>query len=140
MRVINDPLGQTHSHATILTWTLFCLNIDFDFETNRRTDTTCENSDHYRPWMWVGLVDHSNIIEVRLFKPLLVPLWIQFTVKSEQHLLTMALSSDYTTIVMLQQRPTNTFSQHFHLAKEELVRANLCQQWFFFHSKVEHLC
>ena len=47
--VINDPLGQTHA------WHLFC------FEkwqrTDGRTEDMCKNNDHYRPWLWVGLVD-----------------------------------------------------------------------------------
>ena len=37
---------------TMLTWNLFCLAM-----TEGRTDTNCQNSDHFRPWLWVSLVD-----------------------------------------------------------------------------------
>ena len=51
MCAINDPLGQTHSpassdhyfHSKIV---LFCEILK---SGDRRTDTTCGNSDHYRP-------------------------------------------------------------------------------------------
>ena len=60
--VINDPLGQTHfilpEAITNFTWKLFCFAIFWKVEKDGRTDTTSENSDHYRPWLWVGLVDH----------------------------------------------------------------------------------
>ena len=46
---INDPHGQTHSpassaHYSRLKVVLFC-----EILKTGRTDTTCENSDHYRP-------------------------------------------------------------------------------------------
>ena len=58
MRVINDPLGHTHStvppvEITILTWNLFCFA---RFDNWRRTDTTCKNSDRYQLWLWADLV------------------------------------------------------------------------------------
>ena len=28
--------------------------------TDRQTNGMCENSDHYRPWLWVGLVDQKH--------------------------------------------------------------------------------
>ena len=28
---------------------------------NGRTDDMCEYSDHYRPWLWVGLVDQNVV-------------------------------------------------------------------------------
>ena len=34
----------------------------FDYvHTYRRTENICENSDHYRQWLWVGLVDKKRI-------------------------------------------------------------------------------
>ena len=47
-----------------------------DFEkwawTDGSTDTTCENSNYYRPWLWVGLVDQyfekENDLEVQKHK------------------------------------------------------------------------
>ena len=57
MCAINDPLGQTHKLASSDHYSqlkLFCF-------ADERTDTTCENSDHYRPWLRVGLVDQSSI-------------------------------------------------------------------------------
>ena len=41
---------------TILTWNLCCF-ARFWKVGDGRTDTTCENSDHYRPWSMVGRVD-----------------------------------------------------------------------------------
>ena len=38
-----------------LNFVLFCEILK---SGNRRTDNTCENSDHYLPWLWVGHVDH----------------------------------------------------------------------------------
>ena len=46
---------------TILTWKLFCFAIFWKVGTDIRTETTSENSDHYRPWLWVGLVDQKTI-------------------------------------------------------------------------------
>ena len=53
MCAINDPLGQTHSpassdHYSHLKVVLFC---DILKGEDRRKDG------HYRPWLWVGLVD-----------------------------------------------------------------------------------
>ena len=42
----------------ILTWNLFCFA---RFWNVGRTDTTGENSDHYRPWLWVGLEDQFKL-------------------------------------------------------------------------------
>ena len=59
MRIINDPLGQTHSPAS--SYHFFHLNLVLFCEILKsgegRTDNMCENSDHYRPWLGVGLVD-----------------------------------------------------------------------------------
>ena len=52
--VIHDPLGLTHSPASSDHMKFVLLR---DFEKYGWTDTMCENSDHYRPWLWVGLVD-----------------------------------------------------------------------------------
>ena len=62
MRIINDPLGQTHSpansdHYSRLKFVLFCEILK---SGDGRTDNTCENSDHYRPWLWVVLVDQQG--------------------------------------------------------------------------------
>ena len=44
---------------TIFNWTfLFCAILRR--RTDVRTDDMYENSDHYRPWLWVSLVDHLN--------------------------------------------------------------------------------
>ena len=56
---INDPLGHTHIHASSdhyssLNFFLYCEVLK---SGDWRTDNTCENRDHYRPWLWVGLVD-----------------------------------------------------------------------------------
>ena len=45
---------------TILAWTLFW-EIFLKSEAGRR-DNTCGNSDHYLPWLWVGLVDQLTWI------------------------------------------------------------------------------
>ena len=47
--VVNDPLGQ----PTVPPGNDF----RFILEMFRRTDNLCENSDLYRPWLWVGRVD-----------------------------------------------------------------------------------
>ena len=53
--VINDPLGQTHSHASSEhCFLLFCSS---RFEKWGRTDNMCENNDPYRQGLWVGRVD-----------------------------------------------------------------------------------
>ena len=51
IRVIDDPLGQTHNpasndHYSRLNFVLFCGILK---SGDRRTDNTCENSDHYQP-------------------------------------------------------------------------------------------
>ena len=63
---INDPLGQIHNpadassdHYSRLKVVLFCKILKV--ETDVRTDNKCENSDHYRPWLWVGLVDQKSV-------------------------------------------------------------------------------
>ena len=59
--VINDPLGQTHSHASSEhCFQLFCF---FRFEKWGRTDNMCDNNDPYRPWLWVGRVDQQELIQ-----------------------------------------------------------------------------
>ena len=57
MSAINDPLRQTHCPASILIWKLFCFARFWNEQTDGSTDTSCENSDHYRSWLWVYLVD-----------------------------------------------------------------------------------
>ena len=55
--VINDPLGQTHSHASSeQCFLLICFS---RFEKWGRTDNMCEYNDPYRPWLWVGRVDQK---------------------------------------------------------------------------------
>ena len=59
--VINDPLGQTNNlasseHCFRLKFVLFW-KVGTDGRTDGRTDDMCRNNDHYRPWLWVGLVD-----------------------------------------------------------------------------------
>ena len=48
---INDPLGQSNSPASRLLFSIFCENL--------KSGDICEYSDHYRPWLWVGLVDQN---------------------------------------------------------------------------------
>ena len=57
---VNDPLGQTPIHASsdhysYLSFVLFCEILK---SGDGRTDNSWENSDHYRPWLWVGLMNH----------------------------------------------------------------------------------
>ena len=47
----------TPVEITILAWPLFCFARFRKGATDGRTDNPCENSDHYWPWLWVGLVD-----------------------------------------------------------------------------------
>ena len=59
--VINDPLGQTHSHASSEhCFLLFCFS---RFEKwgwmDVQTYNMCENNDPYRPWLWIGRVDQN---------------------------------------------------------------------------------
>ena len=61
--VINDPLGQTHSHASSEHCFLFSVFVDLksgDVRTYGRTDNMCENNYPYRPWLWVGRVDQQD--------------------------------------------------------------------------------
>ena len=54
--VINDPLGQ----PTVTAGSDFHLMLKFWdglMFGDGRTDNMCENSDHYRPGLWVGLVN-----------------------------------------------------------------------------------
>ena len=56
--VINDPLGQVHCPASSDHY--FHVKFVLFYEIlNLRTDNTCENSDHYRPWLWVGRMDQG---------------------------------------------------------------------------------
>ena len=61
MRVINDPLGQTHrdcfsssDHYYCLSFVLFCEVLK---SGEGRTYNTCENRYHSLPWLRVGLMD-----------------------------------------------------------------------------------
>ena len=47
---------------TILAWKLFCFARFWKVGTDGRTDNTCENCDHHRPWLWVGLVDQKRFL------------------------------------------------------------------------------
>ena len=70
MRVINDPLGQTHTPPvaiSILAWT-FCVA---RFEKWGRTYRQhLRKYDHYRPWLWVGLVDQLFVLFGLFFVPM----------------------------------------------------------------------
>ena len=64
--VINDPLGQTPSlpsseHCFNSLEICFVLKSG-DGRTDVRTDDMCKSNDHYRPWMWVGLVDQQLLV------------------------------------------------------------------------------
>ena len=47
--------------TTILTWKLFCFARFWKVGTYGRADNKSKNSDHYRLWLWVGLVDNLSI-------------------------------------------------------------------------------
>ena len=49
----------------VFTWNLFCL--EKWGRTDLQTDDMCENNDHYRPWVRVGLVD--QLLAVLWFSP-----------------------------------------------------------------------
>ena len=52
-----DPQSPGSSdHYSRFNFVLFCQILKSD----GRTDYTCQNSDHYRPWLWVGLVDQQE--------------------------------------------------------------------------------
>ena len=55
--VINDPFGQPTDPASLI------LKFWDERKDRRhkyvRTDNLRENSDHYRPWRWVGRVDQK---------------------------------------------------------------------------------
>ena len=51
--VINDLLGQTHNPASSDHY----IHLEIVLFSKILTDDMCENSDHYRPWSWVGLVN-----------------------------------------------------------------------------------
>ena len=60
MCAINDPLGHTHlPTSNDQYYHLIVVLFLWGFENWGRKDKTCENSDQYRPWLWVGLVDQS---------------------------------------------------------------------------------
>ena len=67
--VINDPLSQTHSHASSEhCFLLFCFARSekwgrTDERMNGRTDNIFENNDYYRPWLWVGRVDQLIVLK-----------------------------------------------------------------------------
>ena len=67
MRVINDPLGQTHSsissdHYFKATFALFC---DIVKSGNGCTygQQSCKNNDHSQTWLWVGRVDQKILLK-----------------------------------------------------------------------------
>ena len=79
---INDPLSQTNSPSSDQYFLIkFFLLYEILKIGDWRTDTTCENSDHYRPWLWVGLVDHLYLsckirsISAATVRPFNLPLW-----------------------------------------------------------------
>ena len=45
---------------TIFTWNLFCFE-KWGRTEEVRTNDMYKHNDHYRPWRWVGLVDHKFI-------------------------------------------------------------------------------
>ena len=88
--VINDPLGQTHTVSPVkidvFTWKFFCFawfwKVGTVVRKDKRTDVQtppCENSYHYQPWLWVGLVD--QYIEIRLKIIKIETWWIRIITK-----------------------------------------------------------
>ena len=61
--VINDPLGQTHSHASSEHRFRFKFVLFWLVGTDGRTDDMCKNNDPYRPRLWVGRVDQNNLLK-----------------------------------------------------------------------------
>ena len=51
---------------TSLAWKLFCF--ERFWKVDGRTDNTCENNDHYWPWLWVGRVDQFFYKKRGLFR------------------------------------------------------------------------
>ena len=49
-----DPQSTSRDHYFHFKMIWFCVILK---SGDGRTDTTCNNSDHYRPWLWVCLVD-----------------------------------------------------------------------------------
>ena len=71
MCAIFDPLDQTFSptcsnHYSRFIVVLFCeiLKMGTDGQTWGRTVNMREHSDHYRPWLWVGLMDQYRFGEI----------------------------------------------------------------------------
>ena len=77
MSAINDPLGQSHSSASSNRYSHLLIDVFRKIlkqwgwtyrRTDGRTDTTCENSNHYRLWVWINyqywLVFHSSFLFV----------------------------------------------------------------------------
>ena len=72
--VINDPLGQTNSHASSehgfrLKFVLFCEILK---SGDGWTDNMCENNDHWLnndPWLWGGRVNqyYYYVISLLIF-------------------------------------------------------------------------
>ena len=55
-----DPQTYSSDHYSRSKVLFFCEILkSWDGRTDGQTDTTCENSDHYRPWLWVGLMDQK---------------------------------------------------------------------------------
>ena len=52
----NDPLGQIHNPASSDHYS----HLKIVSLKSGRTNNMCENSDHYRLWQWVGLVDQQD--------------------------------------------------------------------------------
>ena len=50
--------------SIVFTWNLFVL---LDFE-KWRTDSMCENNDHYQPWLWGGRVDQLEQVAAQEYK------------------------------------------------------------------------
>ena len=62
--VIHDPLGKTHSPSSSDRGfqLKFALLWKVGTRTYVQTEYMCENSYHYRPWLWVGRVDQLHLL------------------------------------------------------------------------------
>ena len=80
-----------------MSFVLFCETLKSgDGSTDGRTDNTCENNDHYRPWLWVGLVDQNTFVAGELFVLSYIPF---FSLRHKKRKLTLKCSSSLPEVL-----------------------------------------
>ena len=90
MCATSDPFGQTY-YSPVLPWKLFCFERFWKVRTVVRTDSKCKNSDYYRPWSWVGLVDQYWTIVKCHSQTKIVILWAVL----EQNMLLLTIHTSW---------------------------------------------